>query len=98
MTHTPTPFLVDGCTVYALNDYGVNRVSAYVQPGHTGSRDRTTAEECKSTAEFLAKAANSHDRLVEALRAILWANDHRALVWDAECIAKARKVLEACNA
>jgi hypothetical protein len=63
MKHSPTPFKVCGKTIYALNDCGENRFSAYVDDAHTEQ------EELWETAAFIVRACNNHDALVTALKA-----------------------------
>ena len=62
--HTPGPWLVEGRTVYALNDDGYNRFSALVQDAHT------PGDELEANARLIAAAPE----LLEALEDI--ANDY----------------------
>jgi hypothetical protein len=55
--HTPGEWLVDGTTVYALNEQGYNRFSALVQAGHVGPMERTTIEELEANARLFALSA-----------------------------------------
>jgi hypothetical protein len=48
--HTPGPWLVEGRTVYALNDDGYNRFSALVQDAHT------PGDELEANARLIAAA------------------------------------------
>lgn len=77
MTHTPTPWLLDGRTVYALcEDKSNNRFTAHVQGGWAvaPTKGRTTDQELDANAAFIVKACNMHEELVSAIE------DTRALV------------------
>lgn len=78
--HTPTPWLRVGQTVYALDETGnCNRFSTRVEGGWVwrssaqvgASGDRTPEAELNANAEFIVRACNSHDALLEALRRML---------------------------
>jgi hypothetical protein len=70
--HTPTPWLIEGGCVYAPNLEGTNRFSLIVHGGwQTAGVYRTDADELQANAAFIVRACNSHDALVEALRALL---------------------------
>lgn len=58
--HTPGPWMVEGRTVYALNDDGYNRFSALVQDAHT------PGDELEANAQLIAAAPE----LLEALEAL----------------------------
>jgi hypothetical protein len=70
--HTPTPWLAEGKTVYALNENGTNRFSALVQAGFEfdGRRYKMPAspEEIEANAAFIVRACNSHDALVKVAK------------------------------
>lgn len=55
--HTPGPWMVEGRTVYALNEDGYNRFSALVQDAHT------PGDELEANAQLIAAAPE----LLEAL-------------------------------
>ena len=73
---TPTPWLRDGLTIYALNEGGTNRMSISIHGGwqhgcyHATNDTRTSSEELSNNAAFIVKAVNSHTALVAACRAI----------------------------
>lgn len=58
--HTQGPWLVEGRTVYALNDDGYNRFSALVQDAHT------PGDELEANARLIAAAPE----LLEALEGV----------------------------
>ncbi|MBC9904794.1 hypothetical protein [Achromobacter xylosoxidans] len=65
--HTPTKWQIDGNCVYALNDQGYNRFSAWVQGGNTGPMEKTPDSELEANARLIAAAPE----LLEALESIL---------------------------
>lgn len=66
--HTQGPWLVEGRTVYALNDDGYNRFSALVQDAHT------PGDELEANARLIAAAPD----LLEALDGMIEAYDDGA--------------------
>lgn len=59
--HTPGPWLVEGRTVYALNDDGYNRFSALVQDAHT------PGDELEANARLIAAAPDLLVGLIKML-------------------------------
>lgn len=59
--------LVQGATVYVLNEQGVNRWSALVQPGRDDAGARVTEEECAAVARALAQGVDEVHRVVETI-------------------------------
>jgi len=76
--HTPTPWLRDGMTIYALDETGqVNRFSVRMEGGfiyrpydRNSLGDRTQDAELEANAAFIVRAVNSIDELAEALRRV----------------------------
>src|SRR5690554_6545988 len=58
---TPGPWMLSGCTVYALNDQGFNRFSAHVQDAHTGEH------ELNANARLIAAAPELREALEDML-------------------------------
>jgi hypothetical protein len=71
--HTPTPWLIEGATVYALNEGGTNRMSFNMQGGwkHGSDDFRTTYGELEANAAFIVRACNAHADLVMALERLI---------------------------
>lgn len=98
--HTPTPWLLEGRTVYALDETeSCNRFSCRVEGGFVfrslgGDGERTGEAELDANAEFIVRACNSHDEFGEALAdvcAILDCNsghDGESQVYDHEAIGE----------
>ena len=66
MEHTKFPWIIaeqDKRFVYALNDKGYNRFSFLVQ-----GDSETPVEELEANTQFIVKACNAHEELVEALK------------------------------
>ena len=64
--HTPRPWLVEGRTVYALNDDGYNRFSALVQDAHTpGDELEANARLMAAAPELLKACEEALDDLVD---------------------------------
>lgn len=86
--HTPGPWMVEGCTVYALNDDGYNRFSALVQDAHT------PVDELEANARLIAAAPELLSLLKEARSTLeMWKDVAPAVSLCADidkAIAKAR--------
>jgi hypothetical protein len=70
---TPGPWLRDGTTVYALNNIGVNRFDATVQPGwrDTDEGVRTPKQELEANAMLMHAAPDLLDATKQALGILL---------------------------
>ena len=76
--HTPTPWKYDPTWNLITADCGMIEVAAC----HTGERMRfkkNKGETAKANAEFIVKACNSYDDMLEALKAIFAYDWHDAL-------------------
>lgn len=65
--HTPGPWLVEGRTVYALNDDGYNRFSALVQDAHTPGDELEANARLIAAAPDLLEALQSSKSLMESV-------------------------------
>lgn len=79
MSHTPTPWHKSGRMIFAPGEKGGNicelselRASEFVKhrPIAVGSDDRNEAH---ANGEFIVRAANSHEELLEACKELVWA-------------------------
>ncbi len=64
---TPGEWLIQGTTVYALNDRGHNRFDARVQYGFTDEHQRTSDDELVANALLMKSAPLMHTALKLAL-------------------------------
>lgn len=101
--HTPTPWLRDGTTIYALNVQGENRMILHIDGGFIWrpydraappeNSERTPPEELEATAAFIVKAVTAHDELVNAVRQLL-ANSQQDGHSYRDCHQKAEAILD----
>ncbi len=64
---TKGKWLIDNNVIYALNRYGENRFSCYVQPGKDDDKFCTSALELKANARLIAAAPEMYEALKECL-------------------------------
>ncbi|WP_155835255.1 hypothetical protein [Herbaspirillum sp. RV1423] len=72
--HTPTPWRLSGQMIVGENSYRVAEVNS---PDYRarGKERREDWEYCRGNAEFIVRACNNHDALVEKLKAQFHAVD-----------------------
>ena len=87
MMHTPTEWLRDGRTVYALNSAGFNRMTVSVMPAL--SNNGSTPEEQEANARLIAaspmllEALKDAQSTIDAMLAVIgdkcepWSGDHQ---------------------
>lgn len=73
VSHTPTPWAVEKNSVNAENGSVVSIAECgFSVPGQSWSgTDYSTKEHQAANAEFIVRACNSHDQLVETVRKLL---------------------------
>lgn len=100
--HTPTPWVRDERTVYALNAKGTNRTFISVQGGFDDNGKRTSAEELAANAEAIVRAVNSFEPMLEALTAARdFLDDDRPVVNaadEADNLARVQMLIDAALA
>lgn len=72
MSHTPTPWFSGGCVVYG-NDDGAGNGDIVADL----LNQRRSVNEIEANAEFICRAVNCHDELLEACQQLAYAATNR---------------------